>query len=702
MKRGSSFFVLLFLIISLSFASAAFSITITGKVIENTTNCSIKLTINEGQLQEIDGKAISIEYMDTEKVKMNVQGEITNSLHVGDSEELYDGKIITINDFYFPEKTNETGNVTFTFPLNSCYQEPTCTDSDGGFNYGVKGSVVWTSNLGSTNTTDYCQGNVLYEFFCQYSTTQAISHDCSKENKICSNGACISDPSTQACAETDNGVNYYLKGNVLDIAHGNANYWDSCILPNNPDNALEGGWTPVSQGDYIIEYYCGPNNYQYTLYQCPNGCKDGACVLLDSTTSCKDTDGGKNYYVRGNSTSDNRTLIEGCVAGTNNVREFYCGEDGRIYDEDYPCPNGCKDGACVQENLCSSQISMNITGSGNYLVKKDTLINANYISAYVREISWALQGDTEPRIDINGETAQYCYIHAGEECFFYYGSTTHPTSKNLMIRANSINTNEDSPDDSTACITVSEINETISYPAYNCTDTDGGANYYVRGHLIDALHHADYWDTCLDAMTLREHYCGENNYQYVYYNCTKGCLDGACLVECKVNADCYSGYICENGEGVGDAQGGPSADQLKCMNAGGTWKTFSNGCADSCDYARNRRRVACTQAITEGCDCGTDKCWTGTACELNNIPSPQLTCNSGCLLNDKCYTFGYRKSGRYCSDNSEFVEELGDEEVCENNFECRSNLCIDGQCINQGMFKKFMSWFRNSFGRRHR
>lgn len=79
-----------------------------------------------------------------------------------------------------------------------------------------------------------------------------------------------------------------------------------------------------------------------------------------------------------------------------------------------------------------------------------------------------------------------------------------------------------------------------------CSDTDGGIDYNVKGHLIDEGSNADYYDYCLDSnnaeealqsggdvveegVVLREHYCGEINYQYEYYDCPNGCSDGACL-----------------------------------------------------------------------------------------------------------------------------------------------------------------------------
>ncbi len=55
----------------------------------------------------------------------------------------------------------------------------------------------------------------------------------------------------------------------------------------------------------------------------------------------------------------------------------------------------------------------------------------------------------------------------------------------------------------------------------------------------------------------------------------------------------------------------------KCKQAGAEYKQFSNTCADSCEYIRNKGSMFCGQALTMGCDCGPDKCWNGESCEVN-------------------------------------------------------------------------------------
>ena len=76
----------------------------------------------------------------------------------------------------------------------------------------------------------------------------------------------------------------------------------------------------------------------------------------------------------------------------------------------------------------------------------------------------------------------------------------------------------------------------------------------------------------------------------------------------------------------------------------------------------------------------------------------EISCDSGCILNNKCYSYGYRKNRQYCSEYfNEFVNPKPDNSKCENNFECVSNLCVDGECIEAGFFKKIMNWFSRIF-----
>ena len=67
----------------------------------------------------------------------------------------------------------------------------------------------------------------------------------------------------------------------------------------------------------------------------------------------------------------------------------------------------------------------------------------------------------------------------------------------------------------------------------------------------------------------------------------------------------------ENGSKILDNSGD------ECARVSGEWKIFSNGCVDSCSLVRSKEPVFCTAVLTDGCDCGADKCWSGKTCEAN-------------------------------------------------------------------------------------
>jgi len=70
---------------------------------------------------------------------------------------------------------------------------------------------------------------------------------------------------------------------------------------------------------------------------------------------------------------------------------------------------------------------------------------------------------------------------------------------------------------------------------------------------------------------------------------------------------------------------------------------------------------------------------------------------AGCLVNDTCLSFGMRTENQYCSEK--LMENLkSEEEQCNNNFECSSNICVNNQCISPGLIQRIIDWLRGFFG----
>ena len=88
--------------------------------------------------------------------------------------------------------------------------------------------------------------------------------------------------------------------------------------------------------------------------------------------------------------------------------------------------------------------------------------------------------------------------------------------------------------------------------------------------------------------------------------------------------------------------------------------------------------------------------------ELPEIPESEdqqtnLECSTGCLYNTNCLSFGIRVGKQYCGIENKFWEQKEKKEVCDNNFECQSGLCIDSMCTEKGLFEKFLKWFKSLF-----
>jgi hypothetical protein len=115
---------------------------------------------------------------------------------------LTDGTVMYCNLVIGPVGTtikefDTTADVEAAGAANDCFietpQTQTCTDSDGGMNYYVKGTCTSCSSgnqVGSCSTiTDSCSGNVLSECYCNGNNIASINYLCPSG---CINGACIS------------------------------------------------------------------------------------------------------------------------------------------------------------------------------------------------------------------------------------------------------------------------------------------------------------------------------------------------------------------------------------------------------------------------------------------------------------------------------------------------------------------------------
>jgi hypothetical protein len=136
---------------------------------------------------------------------------------------------------------------------------------------------------------------------------------------------------------------------------------DGSSVGRNPDRNCEFDPCPVKPvcGNGLCEVeeasYCPPCNY--TAPYCEMPCTVGKCPQDCIPFSCRETDGGKNYYKQGSisvcvnageSVGMCNQFSDKCYNDT--LTETYCKESKEAGFEAYKCPSGiCKSGACIQQ-----------------------------------------------------------------------------------------------------------------------------------------------------------------------------------------------------------------------------------------------------------------------------------------------------------------------------------------------------------------
>ncbi len=257
------------------------------------------------------------------------------------------------------------------------------------------------------------------------------------------------------------------------------------------------------------------------------------------------------------------------------------------------------------------------------------------------------------------------------------------------------------------CLDGACLGEEVPLGEEECFDSDKGPMLYEKGHTIDKQHEGDYWDVCLNNGTLREYFCGEKNYQYYSFECSDGCKDGACQhltskrswwETCEVSDPLYPIWININVKGKVTLTGPNKTEVYEEICEGDKVVEYICGLEGALEI-----KLDCTYGCKDGA-CLSPKYIEPE--EESEIPLdiPEDTEDKtyvcmGCSLNEKCYPYGFRKDGKFCSDvEEEFILQKDKESSCENSFECTSNLCLEDECLSKSILAKFVRWIKNLFG----
>ncbi|OYT35124.1 MAG: hypothetical protein B6U87_00915 [Candidatus Aenigmarchaeota archaeon ex4484_52] len=488
-----------------------------------------------------------------------------------------------------------------------------CDDKDKENNIYVKGIVTELRSIENAfpNITfyeDYClDKNTLIQYYCINNTDSSFkSYNCingcsdgvcerKDKTPFCGDGICEGDENYTNCPkdckkinckDSDKGKDYYKKGILTHTITG----YGASIFPNT---SIKIEMDICFDNKTLKEYYCSGNNYFFEKYKCPKYCYNGACVdeipKSSENNNCTDSDGGKNYYVKGTLTAKNGEQITDYCSNDYYVKEYFCptNYDG-IDSVDYNCPNGCKDGACI-----------NLSGDGE--TTEDDPSKNSYLE--------------EKKIN-NFRVEEGYYVF---DIFFIF--------EDFYIDG----------------VKVDDVQK-----------------YYLGGAV-----HTLYKIPCKEGKKLEaffvNNYSGHQTrttYDISQYNCDENAQDGFEQTE----EDCPEFYICP--DGITKVEWCKKTTFPDEYNEEGSITTSASAC-----QCKINPQEACPSKMPKK---------PAKHSELD------LTCKNSCQYKNKCIPFGTRveETQTYCSIEEELESQKQIDAKCQNNYECISNACISGKCMD--------------------
>lgn len=262
-------------------------------------------------------------------------------------------------------------------------------------------------------------------------------------------------------------------------------------------------------------------------------------------------------------------------------------------------------------------------------------------------------------------------------------------------------------------------------PVYDCPScNEGDVKKYTcsNGIKVDWCHCSNNLWTCVNSPesacqleTCSGITCANNVAPYFTGSYEENCPVYSCP-EWRCTPGLASEYVCPDGTSVPDCKCTYNGNwqciehpEEKCSTPICPQGCICNGNVITCPAGNYTTEATETSPTTSGGGAGEsiELCPAGCLCTDEQIVCEQnLTakgnCAMGCELNGNCLLPGIRTSindsKEYCDINSEWKVQKVTDETCDNNFECETNLCINGKCITQNFLDKIFAWFSNLFG----
>jgi len=176
-------------------------------------------------------------------------------------------------------------------------------------------------------------------------------------------------------------------------------------------------------------------------------------------------------------------------------------------------------------------------------------------------------------------------------------------------------------------------------------------------------------------------------------SCPAGCTCTGDEIECPETKKCPAGCTC-----TGDEIECPAEEKrIECTSDSDCGELIN--CPDGSTYQKH---------VCEDNKCGVVN-YVQDPCEASLYDA--AVCTTGCNIDGKCIPYGQRlqnkeKENVYCGLLEDLENQKQDGASCQNNYECFSNQCSNGQCTDlakkleetTSLLEKILDFFRRLFG----
>jgi hypothetical protein len=533
-----------------------------------------------------------------------------------------------------------------------------CNDGDNSINHGV-------AEVCDNGQDDNCDTFV-----------DCADNDCASDSacviSYCGDGTCNGVENCETCetdcnvcaecTDSDGGKYPNVAGTIYgrDAAAGvsYSTKSDYCYSDINEENTLSCSGSTCG----VREYFCLTSTEHPEGFigaesiLCPNGCEDGACL-----SGCMDSDGDlsieEQYYVKGYTYFEDIKHDTCDEDNAGHLMEYTCQSKNDRGSDDYICPNGCEDGACLSGCTTDTDCDDGLFCNGVETCDASSVCQAGTAPDCDDSLDCTYDGCDETN-DVCGYIVDNSICDDG---LFCNGVETCDATLGCQDGTTVI------CDDNLDC-TTSDV----------CDETKDSCAFDISGCTCETNADCDDSNQCTDdTCDLTTDTCTATN-------------DDA--LTCDYSNPCTEYNVCLAGDCVGDAvdvDDGDSCTINSCNFINGISNTIINLCdgdgGDGCCPSSCNSNIdddclaTCGNnviEIDEECD-GTD--FGGRNCAFFRFTSGNLACNADCTVDtSNCVSVSVCgnniiDAGEECDDG-----DIDNTDDCKN--DCTLPTCGDGIC----------------------